>query len=212
MGNTHPILFNDEMIRAILAGTKTQSRRVILPQPPADSTWHKESGLFQIKGAAYGLMRHCRYGQAGDSLWVREAWGYGRTPYPLSTPRVYYRADMGAAFVANNFWRPSIHMPRQYSRITLDLISVRAERLQDISESDAIAEGTKFQRGKFTPIEYYTEKESGRLMARYSGPQRDLTIIDSFGGLWNSINGKRGFGWDSNPWVWRLEWTPYGNP
>jgi hypothetical protein len=208
-----PILFSAEMVRAILDGRKTQTRRLMKVQPYPDSIvtvehYHQtvidRHGDMQpgkeIFGAhwddgEFGL--RCPYGAPGDQLWVRETWA------PLADCVVlncaYYRADGehvtlidGDGFTQTNrdgseksAWRPSIHMPRWASRITLRITDIRVERLQDISEDDALAEGAP------------------RLLwdgegAFYDSPTGQHRV--GFAGLWNHINGPGA--WDANPWVW----------
>jgi hypothetical protein len=151
-----PILFSGEMVRAILDGRKTMTRRVIKPQP-TDWTRIYSTGQLWPAVEKRGMceLMECPYGQPGDRLWVREAWkpvpitayrcseGVQQTPNPHdSDEAAVYRCgwDRSSGGVP---WRPSIHMPRWASRITLEIISVRAERLQDITEADAMAEGVK---------------------------------------------------------------------
>lgn len=170
-----PILFSAPMVRAILAGTKTQTRRVCTDEV-ADVL-----ARFETVGTP-------RY-SAGDTLWVRETFAnIAIEGYP---PTYFYRADGEDlppfdARAADNRWRPSIHMPRTASRITLRVESVRVERLQDISEHDAVCEG----------IEPATRLACG---ADSHDPRQ------SFLELWDSINAARGYGWDSNPWVWVVQ-------
>lgn len=178
-----PILFSAPMVRAILNGTKTQTRRVVKPQPVA--TRGSKKPWCSIED----LLKTCPYGQPGDRLWVRES-GWER---PERTPRMmregadtwepyYYDADGWIDEDHADFkrWgfrrRPSIHMPRWASRIDLEITAVRVERLQDISEPDAKAEGVDPQF----------------LLAR-----------TGFVSLWESINGTAS--WDENPWVWVIE-------
>ncbi|MFM0324814.1 hypothetical protein [Caballeronia glebae] len=181
-----PILFSAPMVRALLDGRKTQTRRVVKPQPdgvlPGTNTpfWKDRGGREAI----------CPYGKRGDRLWVRETWAQ---PAALDPGPTVYRADYPAC-VPTGFenvpsideitWKPSIHMPRAMSRITLEVTSVRIQRLQDISESDVEAEGT------FAGAWEYDNGE-GTESAR-----------ESFQCLWDSLNASRGFGWDFNPWVW----------
>jgi len=129
---TRPILFSGPMVRAILSGAKTQTRRVITPQPDARLRWG-----FAGWEDVHGRPLPCRYGAPGDLLWMRETWRQG----PTATG-AYYRAtdDDGTPAVR---WKPSIFMPRALSRITLKLTDVRVERVQDISEADAAAEGVE---------------------------------------------------------------------
>lgn len=191
-----PILFSGPMVRAILDGKKTQTRRVVKPTMTAPriaplrmEPWIDEfSGAQETddRGLPCWLGFHpdypgdakwfsCPYGREGDRLWVRETWAcdeYGRRHQ--SQGMVYYRADaesMGA-------WRPSIHMPRWASRITLEITAVRVEPLQNIGEMDAMHEGCKLPTN--SPRNYRR----------------------AFRALWNDINEKHGYGWDSNPWVW----------
>lgn len=197
-----PILFSDAMVRAILEGRKTQTRRVLKPQPPAGA--HSPGlVLFPADGGSACVFdvplnspvyRHeCPYGQPGNRLWVREAFAlhaHGAKD-PAGHPIVFYRAQ-GDQIMQGNRWRPSIHMPRWASRIILDITDIRVERVQDISENDARAEGV-------------------REMAEYSMPRNPYEpgICDdprnAYRILWDQINAKRGYGWDVNPWVWVVE-------
>jgi hypothetical protein len=132
----------------------------------------------------------CPYGKPGDRLWVRETFGYitlaENEAFTMRRPdgcpvRVYYKAEaIREGWTDMVPWTPSIFMPRWASRIMLEIISVRVERLQDISEADAFAEGISGGDWLGDPVGEYKK-------------------------LWNSINEKRGFGWDKNPWVWVIE-------
>lgn len=204
-----PILFSAEMVRAILKGDKTQTRRVMKVQPYADSivtvkhyhpTVIDRHGDMQpgpeIFGALWGNGEYglrCPYGAPGDLLWVREGfavqpllWADNRGPQPI-----HYTADQIIGFAGKPDTRqiedyrskPSIHMPRWASRITLEVKSVRVERLQDISEDDARAEGCPY------PPEW-----ANRFM------DRDETARTWFKSLWNRISGPGA--WGDNPWVW----------
>lgn len=186
-----PILFSAPMVRAILGGHKTQTRRIIEPQPAR--VWFSESEpnvqKINWKGCTYRpSCICCPYGIAGDRLWVRETWAVakkwdGKSPGwtygpVVGRPAVAFRAD-GAVRSTYGKWRPSIHMPRWASRITLEITKVRVERVQDISEEDAEAEGVD-------PI-----------IAKVP------THRDAFRYLWDDINGDGE--WDANPWIWVLE-------
>lgn len=221
----HPILFSDEMVRAILEGRKTQTRRVVKPQPYITTragteawqwdhgpkggytTWRTDLSPLTFTGMAIER-RPSPYGKPGDRLWVRETWGvvdeYGSTKLPMfeytngrgelyKTVRLYHRADGERT---DTLWRPSIHMPRWASRLTLEIVSVRVERLQEISEADCIAEGI------------IKLPATGRAVlshgAQYFGDCWN-TCREAYRALWDSINAKRGFGWDTNPWVWAIE-------
>jgi hypothetical protein len=150
------------MVQAILEGRKTQTRRVIRPQPEGIT----ESPYCIEPGSGHSS-RRCPYGTINDWLWVRETWA----PWP-NPPGYIYRAD-------NHFdapksgWRPSIHMPREASRLTLRVTGAHIECVQDISNQDARAEGA-------------------------SG----LQPVAAFAKLWDAINAKRGFGWEVNPYCW----------
>lgn len=130
-----PILFSGQMVRAILEGRKTQTRRMVKPQA-AILTDEMARG-FGIRPPAVenAPVIPCPYGQPGDRLWVRETWAV----HP-ETGSLLYRADDEAP--ADTRWKPSIHLPRKHSRILLEMTSIRVERLQTISWEDALAEGT----------------------------------------------------------------------
>lgn len=183
-----PILFSTPMVQAILAGKKTQTRRVV--KGVKDSTgWliplqgESEFGLSYADGAP--TTHKCPYGEVGDLLWVRETFAYGKfetIPYL----RHSFKATPCEGVVDK--WKPSIFMPRHFSRITLEITDIRVEKLCDISESDSKAEGCQDYKEKFN-IE-----PSGSIMwyARTAYAQ-----------LWDSINGKESF--RQNPWVWVIE-------
>ena len=203
-----PILFSAPMVRAILAGTKTQTRRVV--NLPADAKhvcyWAPPSGRSESGYADPGVnywtpdpagetdsnhLNPCPYGQPGDRLWVREAFMHEPADYcweasvsiPCRPASTVYRADY-PEFKPGEGWKPSIHMPRHLSRILLEVTSVRVERLQDISEADAVAEGVDFAG------------HTDEIMHDYSPDER-------FSMLWESINGAGS--WNENPWVWVVE-------
>lgn len=175
-----PILFSGPMVLAILAGRKTQTRRVI-PQKLLDQMprggWESEAEW------RLALAAKCRYGQPGDWLWVREtfsacACNVCRSAWPKQGPHgVSYKA--GYSGPSGIVWRPSIHTPRWASRITLEVVGVRVERVQEISVDDCAAEGVPS-----------------------SCPQH---LRPDYACLWDMINAARGFGWDKNPWVWVVE-------
>ena len=188
-----PILFNGAMVRAILEGRKTQTRRVVknLEGRPANSwTLHRAAGCADSWSSDSGWMGRCPYGQPGDRLWVREAFreALGFETEPLSFCR--YKASDPLA--DEHKWTPSIHMPRWASRILLEITAVRVERLQDISEADARAEGVT---------------DGGCLNCGEPEPcacaQPAPDARDSFCRLWQSINGPGS--WADNPWVWIVE-------
>jgi hypothetical protein len=184
-----PILFSAPMVRALLAGTKTQTRRVVKGWP---LEWLKP-GMFTPEYVALPENGACPYGQPGDRLWVRETFAgsiaYERHGYALKDwgNKLWYVADGEPRSGQWTRPRPSIHMPRCLSRITLEVTGVRVERLQDISEADAQAEGCALEC--MTP----TGDDSGSAI---HGP-------GGYMALWESINGPGS--WDANPRVWVVE-------
>lgn len=183
-----PILFSGPMVRAILDGRKTQTRRVVKPQP----IWVYDCSVPVLTtDADPNAAIRCPYGVPGDRLWVRETfgrqWRHG----------FIYRADVETPIPAGG-WEPSIHMPRCASRIMLEVTRVCVERLQNISEADAQAEGIQV-----LPLQSVDDPSAWR----QSGPgaHQARNARESFRLLWDSINSKRGFGWDVNPWVWVIE-------
>lgn len=205
------ILFAAPMVRALLAGTKTQTRRVVKPQPPqhtvAVGRWQDPPGFdaawwaFVREGAVqddhpfggaeiHGDPWRCPYGQPGDHLWVRETWrvrGGREFEYQQDRAQAMYRAthhEDGFPLGWESYkWRPSIFMPRWASRITLEVTDVRVERLQDISRGDAMDEGCPF-----------------RNMAKGDDPRK------WYADLWHHINGAGS--WEANPWVWAINFKP----
>ena len=186
-----PILFSSPMIRAILSGSKTQTRRVVKLRDLMVSTTKGYAWEFRDKRATWNsvsharLMEMCPYGQPGvDRLWVRES--FAPRYYGNGSPA--YKADWGplAEDVCRRpKWKPSIHMPRTLSRITLEVIDVRVQRLNDITDEDAYYEGCVDQRDVH-----------GREVDRPT---------QAFRALWDSINGKRaGCAWSDGPWVWAV--------
>lgn len=195
-----PILFSGPMVNAILDGRKTQTRRVV------NAKRHPNLEVSDDGEPIYMHSSDCRgycdyacgkkvleqwtpYGVVGDRLWVRETWTsdgadiqrvlMAQRKIPI---RCLYRANPAdAKRVGTTFkWTPSIHMPRWASRITLEIIELRAERLQNISDTDSVSEGIPNGAYAINPRE-------------------------SFRSLWDDINSQRGFGWDANPWVWVIE-------
>ena len=187
MKNERPVLFRGEMVRAILDGRKTQTRRVIKPQPELRANgsvlWWKNDML--VPESTY----RSPYGAPGDRLWVRESFCYTEGGIAVchkeNCTKDEFREGwwIGNIFIGPVKWRPPIHMPRWASRITLEVTAVRVERVQDISEEDALAEG---------------------VWAAYKWAI-SCTPILGFKRLWDSINAKRGYSFDSNPFVWVIE-------
>lgn len=187
-----PILFSAPMIRALLANTKTQTRRVVKPRKDPD--YGCELSPCEIAGDEH-IARLCPYGAPGDRLWVRETFAgsiaYERHGYPLKEwgNKIWYVADGEPRSGQWTRPRPSIHMPRCLSRITLEVTEVRVERLQDISEADALAEGIHKPAGS-----QFWHTDPGANILPGDTPQW------AYRNLWESINGPGS--WDANPWVW----------
>src|SRR5688572_24468096 len=168
-----PIAFAAPMVRALLGGRKTQTRRVILPQPA------------RLNGDGNGDCLICRHGAPGERLWVRERFAYRQQLIDRYAPpegEVVYAADAEAAcYNGSRAWRQSRYMPREASRILLEITACRAERVNRISPSDAIAEGFDGSSGLFDdPVGWFRD-------------------------LWDQLNAPGTFAWESNPWVWVIE-------
>lgn len=229
-----PILFSAPMVRAILDDRKTQTRRIIKPQPYID-----EMGNFCWNGGNFGQdfngpriqaiaspipssktkRVRCPYGKPGDRLWVRETFSHD-----FEHNRCFYKADCdndgtipylingsglggGVGNARIQKWKPSIHMPRIASRILLEITGVRVERLQDISEEDAIAEGASFTDNG---LDKWGQKNAG--WSHIGKTDKDeclLSARSSFGNLFESINGHGT--WDLNPYVRAIEFKRVNN-
>ena len=194
-----PILFSGPMVRALLAGTKTQTRRIVKPQPAHSCHYEMNgSGNAALHLADAGGPNQyvpptprskdhrlpCPYGQPGDRLWVRETW---REDSPDDPESAIYKADAPANLPSGFKWKPSIFMPRWASRITLEITEVRVQRLRNISAEDVLAEGIvdRWSRGNET----WAAEECDEARAEYMN-------------LWESINGPGSR--NINPWVWAI--------
>jgi len=213
-----PILFNGEMVRAILDGRKTQTRRIVKPQPYCEESIGGVYGPV-VRGHVvtpheWSLWNPCKLCKPGDRLWVRETWQgplfYDEIPEDWNSDKYktpeycYYKAsgdncdfmDADDNFVER--WSPSIHMPRWASRILIEVTNVRLERLNDISEEDArlegITDGGCVNCGENEPCGCQDPKPDAR---------------DAFIWLWESINGQGS--WVDNPWVWVIEFKVIEN-
>lgn len=208
-----PIIFSAPMVRALLAGTKTQTRRLVKPQPDAvydDEPYWYIGGYRAWPYTRCRDARHqaatpmrCPYGQPGNLLWVREAWmdlqgtGVEHRDHAGMLQRYAYAADTRPGSYGDEArkdyglkWRPSIHMPRAASRITLRITDARVERLQDISAADAEAEGISY---------------SARFRGHCIGEAQHFHSHDpreSYRSLWGELHGPGS--WDANHWVWVL--------
>lgn len=222
--NEHPILFSASMVKAILEGRKTQTRRVV---KGLGSKLGDEYCTELRNGEIVETATLCPYGKAGTRLWVRETWrlasvnasilnaqfwtvqfkDFAVLPHPQPARELFVPLAAKDTFTPGQTgiefgkWRPSIFLPRWASRITLEVVSVRVERVQDISEEDAIAEG----------VETAMPATAGAVL-----PSNDMLRTNGYGvvmqsakaeyaKLWDTINAKRGYGWDANPWVWVIE-------
>ncbi|HEI9848862.1 TPA: hypothetical protein SLN67_001871 [Serratia marcescens] len=225
-----PVIFNGEMVRAILDGRKTQTRRLVpewqrpkyYPENDDEPHYNWMAVAQSDRRWGYGVfgeteeacakelstMAPCPFGNAGDRLWVRETfaafdadWKHPGKPHDLKDgpwPNVVYPASV--AKIPDGTCRQSIHMPRWASRITLEITAVRVERLNDISEEDAKAEGVRAIENNFG---------NGPAYCDYLLPNLDDAAewynraSDSFKSLWKSIYGAES--WRANPWVWVIE-------
>ncbi len=203
----HPILFKSEMVRAILDGRKTQTRRIIKPQPSKDAQvctcgnpkhfyTHKEWNPQMACEATHDVLTVKSKYQVGDKLYVRETFLICESQtIPSGVP--IYKADVLGTFKETYYkWKPNIHMPKWAARIWFEVTNIRVERVQGISIEDITAEGVTFPKPYLgvgadgCPIEsQHIDKDPWYFMQE----------------LWDSINKKRGFGWEANPWVWVIE-------
>lgn len=224
-----PIIFDGESVRAILAGRKTQTRRVVKPMPPTAFqpvlaveedpplsgnvvgavTWclRDQTKFDMPKSEADWLQLHCPYGVPGDRLWVRETWWTTQTsetfhlrtesmyadpaypkvsgvPFGREIPEEHHAAisRMRGVREVGRHRRNPLFLPRWAAHLTLEVVSVRVERVQEITHGDALAEG----------VAYDVSKPDGSPLARFRA-------------RWDAINAKRGHPWESNPWVWVVE-------
>jgi hypothetical protein len=196
------ILFKTEMIQALQQGRKTQTRRIVKRIPAIGvepEEWCTRVGTDKFERMVGDYRRYCPYGIPGDRLWVKETWKlwesdsfstHGEPLDPdvivgplsrfgeeyLQSRPIEYFADSGG----DGPWRPSIYMPRWASRYDLEIVAVRVERVQNITEADAMAEGVTVEAG-------------------------NCCAVGAFEQLWDKINAKRGYPWSLNPWVWVIE-------
>ncbi len=209
---SRPILFSTPMVQAILEGRKTQTRRVI--KEIRQSKYHENRFDFSFKKCAavniekedicsnelplISLLDQCPYGQPGDVLWVRETWAL-LSDHPYPTQYLYAATDKKTP---GSKWKPSIFMPREACRLFLKITNIRVERLQDISESDSSKEGIKMRVGGVTPYDSFYQIPNN--------PTQFQTAKQAFKSLWQSINGPES--WDSNPFVWVIEFEKTEKP
>lgn len=208
-----PMLFSAPMVRALIDGSKTQTRRALKRQPdyPIIIANDPHTNRYQIGEkepvTEAALLRGCPYGQPGDRIWVRETFGYvspDEQQRPHSECNIEYRADLAPGCTdrpgswpvdecigdpERPRWRPSIHMPRRASRILLEIVSVRVERLNACSDADAVAEGIGLN--------------PSAIGMKLTNPPGESMAIAMYRALWESINGAGS--WAANPWVWVIE-------
>jgi hypothetical protein len=224
-----PILFSGPMVRAILDGRKTQTRRVVKPPPSfACDSFHFDAAAgcwfpwVETTERIPGASIRCPYGAPGDVLWVRETWCYESHPTTSKlTGRVFYRASDDVEFADDGDggaivnkdgtfrspWKSPLHMPRAASRLSLLVKRVRVERLQAICIDDAMAEGARACR---IPADEHGPERIGYCFGDDDGESiLATTSICAFLGGWDTINGKRA-PWASNPWVWVVEFERRG--
>lgn len=174
------IILSGEMVRATLDDRKTQTRRVIRPQPEIAESgrirWRGGEGAIDCFGAS--IVHDCPYGKPGDRLWVRET---TREDLMGSESMTTYVADGWSPRIRWDYskrTRPAIHLPKKYARLWLEVTGIRVERVRHISSADCIAEGL------------------------HGTMRNDQPVRDRYRDLWDSLNAKRGYAWDANPWVW----------
>jgi hypothetical protein len=250
----YPILFNTAMVKAVLDGRKTQTRRVCRDQTPSKyeyvedmKTWPEGKNLYtgwakDIERVGVKIPTKCPFGVVGDRLWVRETWrisgwieeGEVSLEYKThNSPHAdYIEVDDADLFErlwiqssddaekaglkptllgqygwklgeAPTRWRPSIHMPRWACRTVLEITDIRVERIWEITGEDAKAEGWDPDKHLSPTINNTNGRGVGRGRSHYLGSTDKAWVW--FKQLWNSINEKRGYGWDVNPWVWVVE-------
>jgi len=195
-----PIIFSTDMAKAILNSRKTVTRRLDGLNYINEDSWAWEChGKSKEKDGVYfeffssilgdGCNIKPRY-QKGDILWVKETWrNSAESKFKQITSNIMYKADMQPFEWCLYKWKSSMFMPKKIARIWLEVLDVRPERLQEITETDSIREGALKGYGRYAVNAY------------------DFNYKDGFCKLWDSLNAKRGYPWESNPWVWRIEFT-----
>lgn len=190
------LIMTGESVRAVLAGRKTQTRRVARDQTAKSYQWVSQfpviptrDGLYEgwakDCGQSFLLPTSCPYGSVGERLWVRESFSHSREWHM----NPWYWADGDPTDGDYEKPKPSIHMPRWASRLTLEITDVRVERVQDVSENDVLAEGVTVDK-----------------VAAVAGvPWSEMPdLYTAFRVLWDALNAKRGYSWNDNPFVWVL--------
>ncbi|KKL84577.1 hypothetical protein LCGC14_1963340 [marine sediment metagenome] len=186
------ILMSAPMVKAILEDRKTCTRRIMLPQPHIEQgilrwdKWKNTKSFVSINMTDHPdlAIPYCPYGQVGDRLWVRETFRIN------IIGGVSYKADENESWIGK--WKPSIFMPKKFARLWLEITGVRAEHLQDIDSWDCIHEGI-LQKYYSRFHNMFIDKPNSQLISEFHVP-------------WDSINAKRGYGWDTNPFVWPIDY------
>lgn len=199
------------MVLAIIAGNKTQTRRVVKPQPDKEGVKSANDGYWdsrfkdgfqwtnQNDADDFYLIEQSPYGMVGDRIWVRETWQVrdDKSYYTKADCKLHQTSNRECAKLwrsekNNRDWRSPIFMPRWASRMTLGIVNIRVERLHEIKAMEVICEGVQFER--------HASFERGGLT-----PCDEIRAWYAFSDGWDKLNAKRGFSWDSNPWVWVIE-------
>lgn len=242
-----PVLFSGPMVKALIDGRKTQTRRMVKPQPEPDFRTVKQDGgghwiwwsgpdrpgLGEFTRRAYpnGEGVRCPYGRAGERLWVKETFARRLDVDPKEEPEkarhyALCRAD-GTGLDEPHWhsyphrWTPAIHMPRWASRLTLEITEVRVQRLGEISEEDAVAEGIRVRpgddlshgkvgyQGCYPGLYHMAAGDGLCCCSAVKPPRTDVRYgtrlsppLCAFREIWDSINARRDYSWESNPWVW----------
>lgn len=220
-----PILFSGAMVRALLAGTKTQTRRIVKPQhgpgevceaafAPGSGSLCNQWAIHDVAG--YHRIR-CPFGRRGDRLWVRETFTEYIGHHVIGGQRWAYAADctddcgerIRQDYIKAGYpyrWKPSIHMPRVASRILLEITEVRVQRLQEISEEDALAEGISHRdvivRTSYEGNAHHEFTESRFLHGKWPHCEVFESAVDAYADLWESLHGAGS--WAANPHVWAI--------
>ena len=206
-----PILFNTEMVKAILDGRKTCTRRLVKFLPGKNPQWtgYIKDGLMLYNGKNEPCIRKALY-QPGDILYVRETWHkytkrVGNGEFCHLAEFYGYKASIANSEDANELWKPSIHMPKEAARIWLKVTDVRVERLQEITDDGCIAEG----------VYPSSCRKCNATFGCDICPDEGYYETDSFSELWNSTIKKSDldiYGWEANPWVWVIEFERCEKP
>lgn len=225
-----PILYSTDMVKALLAGRKTMTRRIV-----KGITIREDGNVnYNFKGGSgnncepeslndffLGVLDYCPYGNLGDVMWVRE--GFGVIRYDASTKQAtdfVYKADVPKIVTAP--WKPSIHMPKIACRLFLKIKSIRVERLQDISENDILSEGVQYpvsktsDPNKVKPVfKIGNENNAFDFMPNgwehFSEDKKNYHLLFAhWAELWCNINGRKS--WDNNPFVWVIEFEQIDKP